>query len=244
MNRTTITSVIIKAAAFVAVIILILSIFHLLYPTVDIKPLAGVAASVSAVIGLFLRYGDKILRLEGRNLNPSEKLHHREAMRQDFEPKMYERRQQGTCYEIIVRHVNRADNYPDINETGKQISSWFKAELIDTYHKGIRVLLGIHALTICPDGYRFTDHGTGDEGDVKGFLFGEIPYDSIEVINWDGDEFYNFPIVYCHFDHSGMPYESLVFDKEIGELNGKFIYETIADHKAVKMNSSGYTGAL
>jgi len=38
---------------------------------------------------------------------------------------------------LIIRNVKRIDNYPEADDNKKDISSWFKAGLMGTYHKGI-----------------------------------------------------------------------------------------------------------
>jgi hypothetical protein len=39
-----------------------------------------------------------------------------------------------------------------------------------------------------------------------------VRYEAIESVNWDGDEFYGYPHIYCHFTEKGRkPYERLVF---------------------------------
>ena len=45
---------------------------------------------------------------------------------------------------MIVRDVDRVDDYPDGDTKGKGISAWFKVELLGTYHRGIEVGLSLH----------------------------------------------------------------------------------------------------
>lgn len=52
----------------------------------------------------------------------------------------------------------------------------------------------------------------------------------------DGDKYYPYPHIYCHFDFSGEPYErkwfALMHDKD----NGHPYFEQIATYEAVKQN--------
>jgi hypothetical protein len=243
MKQATATKIIFAIDLVAGLTAVGLAVTLVINPESKIEPYLGLSAAVFVITELLRRYGSQLFMLEGKNLSASERLLHREVMRKDIEPRVFKRINQGQCYEVIIRHVNRADDYPDIETNDKNISSWFKTELIETYHSGIRVLLGIDRLVVCPDGYRYMVSGSDTGESVKGFLFGEINYDSIELINWDGDEYYNSPIIYCHFDHEGMPYQSLVYDKEVGKLHDRVIYETIVDKKTVQLNSEGVSGA-
>lgn len=243
MKKATALKIIFAIDLFAGLATVGLAITLIIYPEATIEPYLGLSAAVFVITELYRRYGSQLFMLEGRNFSTTERLQHRESMRKDIESRVFKRISQGLCYEVIIRHANRADDYPNIEENDKNISAWFKTELIETYHRGIRVLLSIDRLVVCPDGYRYMDRGNDSGEYVKGFLFGEINYDSIELINWDGDEYYNSPIIYCHYDHDGMPYESLVYDKEVGKLHDRVIYETIVDKKTVQRNSEGISGA-
>ena len=70
---------------------------------------------------------------------------------------------------------------------------------MNTYDKGIHVGLRFVGLKEIDDGYRFVDHVNGEESDITALLMGDIPYDSIETVNMDGDEYYNYPHIYCYF---------------------------------------------
>ena len=136
--------------------------------------------------------------------------------------------------------MDRVDSYPDIDETEKGISPWFRVALLDTYKRGARIGLRIGNLTECENGYRYTDYKAGEKGDIRAFFIGEIPYESIVAVNWDGDEFYYFPHIYCHFNHNGEPYERLVYCREIEMGNGHKHYSDIAEYESVKLNSDSF----
>jgi hypothetical protein len=52
----------------------------------------------------------------------------------------------------------------------------------------------------------------GSEPDaVSAYLIGYIPYESIVSVNWDGDEYYGYPHIFCHFEYGGQPYERLAY---------------------------------
>jgi len=85
------------------------------------------------------------------------------------------------------------------------------------YHGGILVGLRWETLNKLADdsGWRITDYAADEKGDVRVILLGEIPYERIEGVDWDGDEYYGFPHVYCHFDGPGrQPYQRLVYSEQ------------------------------
>lgn len=51
----------------------------------------------------------------------------------------------------------------------------------------------------------------------KVFLVGKIPYDRIEEVNWQGDEWNDYyPQVFCRFDSkSNEPYDEIVYCERI-----------------------------
>ena len=142
--------------------------------------------------------------------------------------------------DVIIRDVDRVDSYPETDERGKGISPWFRAALLRTYKRGAKIGLRIGTLTECGNGFRYTDYNAGEKGDIKVFLIGEIAYESIVAVNWDGDEFYYFPHIYCHFNHNGEPYERLIYCKEIDMGDGIKHYSEVAEYETVKLNSQRF----
>jgi hypothetical protein len=49
-------------------------------------------------------------------------------------------------------------------------------------------------------------------------LTGFIPYENIEMIDWDGDDYYPYPHIYCYFDLKSKPYERLAYCEK-GTIN-------------------------
>ncbi len=116
--------------------------------------------------------------------------------------------------EIIVRDLRRADQYPQINNKTRGISSWFKTTLVGTYHRGILVGLTFHSMKRCPDGKGFYITADHKSADANAILVGKIPYDRIVHFDWIGDEYYGTH-VYCRFrGWRPSPYEELVLCEE------------------------------
>ncbi len=148
-----------------------------------------------------------------RRLTPAEVVQLRAKWKGEFEQKTWERQQKGLGRDVIIRDVRRVDSYPQVNDKESGISPWFRVGLVDTYHRGILALLrwGTLARTATNE-LRYTSHKDGERGDMKVCLVGYIPYENIEHVDWDGDEYYYQPVIYCHFDaRAGEPYEELAF---------------------------------
>ncbi len=174
--------------------------------------------------------------------SPAERVKHRETLRKQFETKLHELRAKNLRSDVIIRDVDRVDGYPNTFEEDTEISSWFRLGMLETYTKGVKVLLRTVNLTQTDDGLRYADHKAGEEGDIKLFLVGEIPFDSIVTVNWEGDEYYFVPHIYCHFNHGGEPYERLIFcelaDMGYGHTYYKEIYE-YAEIQNISKESGG-----
>lgn len=132
------------------------------------------------------------------------------------------------------------DSYPEVDDGGKGISPWFRAALLDTYHKGVLFGLGFGTLMVAPEGYRFTNHKAGEKGGIRVCMIGKIPYEFIEGVNFEGDEYYNFPHIFCHFQNKGEPYEEIVFSEEVDMGHGHTYYREVAGLQDVRGNRVGW----
>lgn len=168
----------------------------------------------------------------------SERIRHRESLRKVFQEEIYKCRAENLREDAIIRHVDRVDTYPNHDEKEEGISAWFKVGLLDTYKKGIQVGLGFGGLReIEGGGYRYVDYVNGEESDITALLMGNIPYDSIVTVNMEGDEYYHFPHIYCHFDFDGGPYERLWFCEMIDQDHGHPYFRELAPHDEVVANN-------
>jgi hypothetical protein len=120
---------------------------------------------------------------------------------------------------IFIRDFGRIEQYPKA-KTGKGISPSFKVWLVDTYYNGIMVSLGMLEITYIKAVEDNTNWYYCDNEDPHGkkvFLLGKIPYERIEEVNWQGDEWNDYdPQVFCRFDSkSNEPYDELVYCERI-----------------------------
>lgn len=127
--------------------------------------------------------------------------------------------------DIVIRDVRRFDKYPDIDEKAKGISPWFRVGLIQTYHRGILVGLQWERLVAVENGkYRTAGLADGADQGLKVILAGRIPYENIESVDLEGDEYYSYPHVYCHFSHKKSPYEDIGYYEEKQNPGGRPFY--------------------
>jgi len=64
-------------------------------------------------------------------------LKQRQEWRSEFEKHLHKESAELIYDEAIVRDISRMDNYPDVIDKKKGISSWFKVEVKGLYHRGI-----------------------------------------------------------------------------------------------------------
>ena len=156
----------------------------------------------------------KFVRSKQKSLNPEEIVKHRQEWKDQIKEKLQWIDDKVGYGEVIIRNVKRNDLYPEIEEKKKSISSWFRVGLLGTYHRGIQVGLGIEGLKYEKKykAWRYTDYKNKEEGNLNAYLVGLIPFENIVNIDWDGDEYYSCPHIYCHFlSKRKEPYEELIF---------------------------------
>ena len=69
-------------------------------------------------------------------------------------------------------------------------------------------------LTRDGDAWRYTNYKTGEKGDLKVMLISSIPYENIEHVDWEGDEYYGYPHIYGWFNNKKALRAHWNFDEE------------------------------
>lgn len=225
------TLIAIEALAFVASVFF--GILWFRNPGANWEP--ALALSGLVFIGTELVRQIRARTAAGRFSSDRARIQHREALRKVLQQEIYHCRAEKLREDVIVRHVERVDNYPEVpDEPG--ISPWFRVGLVDTYEKGIVLCLRIGGLKKVNSGYRYVDYTNGEEADVIAWLLAAVPYDSIAEVNLDGDKYYCFPHIYCHFDFAGEPYERKWFALKHDQPHGHPYFEEIAEYADVVAN--------
>ena len=170
-----------------------------------------------------------------RNLTEAEKIDLRTKWMEEFEPALNEKHIKELRSDVIVRDVSRVDEYPEISDK-KGVSSWFKAGLVGSYHRGIQLLIDWVELVQDEDGtWRFPKQD--EEATLTAGLVGLVRYENIQQVHWDGDEYYGLSHIFCHFDEKGkQPYEALKYC-ERRELDGFPYFSDLATLEAVEKAS-------
>jgi hypothetical protein len=165
----------------------------------------------------------------------------RDKWRPLFAEELRRRRAEKLRQDVIIHDVARPNTYPGDDDEGR-ISSWFKVALVGQYHKGIEVGLRIHSLVWeeSEQSWRLAalEGETGDR--VTAYLVGYIPYESIVSVNWDGDEYYGHPHIFCHFEYAGQPYERLAFCERRELSHGQEYFSELEDHDRVRLTSEKF----
>lgn len=232
-TRTYVT-VAVEIAAFLASVIL--AVLWMDTPSGPYEPYFAATALLFLATDWFRRYEGRVFRTEGVERTPSERVKHHDSLRDRFKEEINRCQTQSLRRDVIIRHVNRMDDYP--NTDGKKgISPWFKVGLLDTYHMGIVVGLGWEGFIEQPGGWRKADYKAGEDEKETLMLAGEIPYDFIESLNVDGDEYYYLPHIFCHFANRGEPYKRLYYAERVDMGHGHEYWREIVSQKEVLRNT-------
>ncbi len=183
------------------------------------------------------------IRPKRRVLTPAQIVESRQKWKAEVEPWIVENCRKKLRHDVIIRDMKRIDRYPETSDE-QGISPWFRGALVGTYHRGVQIGLTWAELTMHSDGesYRRTNYDAGEKGDINTLLIGLIPYENIENIDWDGDEYYNYPHLYCYFLRQRRePYERLAYFTEIVPSHGIPHYSEVADYEAVRKLTKKYS---
>jgi len=127
----------------------------------------------------------------------------------------YEPRMKFSVGEIIIRDIDN-DTYPDFNKK-KGISEWFKVELYNLYLNGIEIYLYHPRELIYNENYNWdllhqeNDNRKKKYKSISVNMIGRISYSNILEYDFDGDNYYPMPHIFCRFDLNEMPYESIEY---------------------------------
>ena len=166
-----------------------------------VGPLVSIAKEIG---GYFIR--------RFRKPDPVAILQNRAKWRAEFESHLSARDASGTRGDSIIRDVKRMDRYPEVDKNTRGTSPWFRVETKGLYHRGVEVFLRVESLVPVDDRNKWRFGKYDEPGAVNALLVGRIPFDVIRSVDWEGDEFYPFPHIYCDFTRrKSPPYEELVF---------------------------------
>lgn len=140
--------------------------------------------------------------------------------------------------EVIIHSIN--DNlYPEIDEKATGISPWFRVAMYNFYHNGLEVILSVREGIFDDNDYWDIiglKEPKGKENYVKRnlFIIGRIPFENIIDYDLSGDEYYNYPHIYCDFKNNGEPYEEIVYSIDSKDTDEDYTYDYRLDNKKRK----------
>lgn len=140
--------------------------------------------------------------------------------------------------EVLIRSID--DNlYPEVDENHIGISPWFKVELYNFYHNGIEVILRVVPGIFDKNGNWDVIHNAKPEvkkgySEENLFMIGRIPYENIIDYDLEGDEYDDFPHIYCDFKNNGEPYEEIVYSTISKSSDKGYTYDYRLDNKKRK----------
>ena len=78
--------------------------------------------------------------------------------------------------------------------------------------------------------WRYANYKRGEKADISAAVIGLVRYENVESVTWDGDEYYGFPHLYCHFvERKRQPYERVaLFERKV--LDHFEFYTELADY--------------
>ena len=170
---------------------------------------------------------------------PQQKIELRQKWKPRFEEHIRDNFTKELRSDVIIRDVKRVDQYPETKEKEKGISAWFRLGLVGTYHRGILVAFQWNRLVKVGEGeFRFLDYDNDDQNTkddaLKVLQLGMIPFENIEDVDFEGDEYYHYPHIYCHFANRGEPYERVAYFTRNQLFEDSLPYHSeVAEAKAV-----------
>lgn len=192
-------------------------------------------SAVKDSVGGLLRYF--------KPMPPEQKIQLRQKWKPRFDDLIRKNFAEKLRSDVIIRDVRRVDQYPETVEKEKGISAWFRVGLVGTYHRGILVAFGWHRLVDVGEGvFRFLDYDNDDQTTkdeaLKVLKIGMIPFENIADVDFEGDEYYGYPHIYCNFAIKGEPYERIAYFTQNQQSDDSLPYHTeVVEVKAAQAMS-------
>ena len=130
----------------------------------------------------------------------------------------YFRKFKHSC--VLVRSIYDK-SYPDNSLLDEPGTGHFRAEVFNWYHNGLMVRCNPYAVQAK---VRYADSVKEQKLETVGC----IPYENIIEYDMDGDEFNNYPHLYCDFMGTDNPFEAIKYFSEDGfEVYDEYIVEIV-----------------
>lgn len=205
---------------------------------------------VGLVIQGFIAYHVFFL---SKKLSSRARLEHKDRVKQKAEELLYKIRRDGLNSEVYLVNINRYfKDYPSNEEKKFDGYSHIRAEIKATRFDGIEFVCGISQVyRKGDDSLTFDDKYKDSASETFKVLdVGIVPYEWVEYVDLEGDEYAYVPLFFTHFNGriywkrnwkrflpSGYPYKRLVYYKESSvyhegsdpvDMKWSLIYEPIS----------------
>lgn len=130
--------------------------------------------------------------------------------REEVDERLYKPWTKFNHTEVLIRSIyDKA--YPENTFSDYDFTGYYKAEVYDFYHNGlmVRAYPYIKKIKYREDSLENSEESEIIEVDAE--ILGCIPFENIIEYDVDGDEYYNYPHLFCDFVNVGDPYEKLVY---------------------------------
>lgn len=188
----------------------------------------------------------KWLERKLRRPEPREILSRRQEMMAEIRTHLRQPNENGVRGDAIILDVDRIDLYRphDRLEDGPS-NAWLKVEVKGTYPGGLELIYGSAQMVQFDErssAWVFLDdtqippppdaHGADANRPkvdvVRVWPVGELPVDRIEDINWDGDDYYRCPHIYCKYLGNGRKlFDTTTFYTNVSDTPGRHYWEQV-----------------
>jgi hypothetical protein len=139
---------------------------------------------------------------------------------------------------VIIRDIARLDVYPKVEVPKRGISPWFRVHLAALYHRGVMIVVSVERLEYLESvgAWRLAQPEKSSSS-LPVYLVGKIKFENIVEVEWNGDEYYGEPQLFCRFSEKNhQPYESLAYYAEYPAHDGTYFTE-LASHDEIRRNT-------
>lgn len=120
--------------------------------------------------------------------------------------------------EVLVRSIYDKAYPKDNTLLNNDFTGYYKAEVYDFYHNGLMVRAYPYIKTVTVKEEDLENPGTYVTYEEEVELLGCIPFENIIDYDIDGDEYYNYPHIFCDFTNVSDPYEKIVYLSKEGYI--------------------------
>ncbi len=146
--------------------------------------------------------------------------------RDELEERLHSPMKKFNKSEVLIRSIDDTD-YPMNTLLEKDFTGYFKAEVYSFYHNGLMVIIGVRKIKIKQ--YKDIDEDEFMIKEIAALEIGYLPFDNIIDYDYEGDEYYMYPHLYCDFVNRNDP-----FEKEGYAYEYKYGWEIINDDLVIR----------